>query len=64
MKALKPSPKLLVKLGSLIVHAEEAMGENGHQFDYEAFSGLLDDPEVDAWLKEMDDAVLLPKKRT
>ena len=60
---LKPSTTLLVKLGSIIVHADEGLSEKKHTFDICAFKSLLSDDEVLAWLKEMDRMALLPKKR-
>jgi hypothetical protein len=33
MSALQPSPALLCKLGSIIVHVEEASEPGGHPFD-------------------------------
>ena len=59
--ALKPSLTLLCKLGSLIVHADEALALKGHTFDVEAMKPLLADPEVQDWIKAM--GVYLPKKR-
>ncbi len=60
---LKPSPKLLVKLGSAIVHLDELISPGGHPFDVEASKTILGDPEVKAWLKDMDALGFLPKKR-
>lgn len=60
---LKPSPQLLCKLGSIIVHADELMSPSGHSFDKHALASVLGDPEVAAWLKAMDDLALIPKKR-
>ena len=60
---LKPSPSVLVKLGSLAIHAEEMMSPSGHRFDKIALEGLLRDPEVREWLAEMDKLAFLPKKR-
>lgn len=60
---LKPSPALLVKLGSIAVHVEEMMSPKGHHFDRIALQSLLDDGDVKAWLAEMDKAAFLPKKR-
>lgn len=60
---LKPSMPLLVKLGSIAVHADEALSDKGHAFDTDTIKSLLSDPEVSAWLTEMDKAALLPKKR-
>lgn len=56
MKALIPTTTLLTKLGSAIVHAEEMIGKDAHDFDIETFLSLVDDSEVKAWMEEMDDA--------
>ena len=55
---------LLVKLGSIIVHADEFLSEGGHEFDKVAFEQGLSDPEVMAWIKEMTSQGFLPVKRT
>ena len=60
---LKPALPLLVKLGSIIVHAKEMNSPNGHQFDQIAMSVLLADPDVVEWLAGMDAAALLPQMR-
>ena len=60
---LKPSSSLLSKLGSIIVHMEEATGPKGHPFDEQVMRGLLKDPEVSKWLKGMRKLALLPVKR-
>jgi hypothetical protein len=49
---LEPSASLLVKLGSIAVHAEEILSPNRHQFDLSALQTLLDDAEVKEWLKK------------
>jgi hypothetical protein len=54
---------LLVKLGSIMVHAEELIGPGGHAFDLSVLKGLLEDPEVLAWREQMDALALLPVKR-
>jgi hypothetical protein len=59
----RPSVALLCKLGSIVVHADEATSKDGHPFDMAAVKGLLDDPEVREWLKQMDELSMLPKKR-
>ena len=59
--ALKPSPALLAKIGSIVVHVQEFLGPNSHAFDWEGMRPLLDDPEVVEWIEAM--GVLLPKKR-
>lgn len=61
--ALKPSAALLVKLGSIAVHAEELLSPTGHHFDRIAIQSLLEDPEVVAWRAQMDSMAFLPKKR-
>lgn len=58
---LKPSLSLLSKLGSIVVHADEAISQNRHQFDIAAIETLLADSEVQQWIKDM--GVYLPRKR-
>lgn len=60
---MKPSPSLLAKIGSIAQHVDEGTGPGGHAFDIAACHALLKDPEVSAWLDEMDRLSLLPKKR-
>lgn len=60
---LKPSVTLLVKLGSIIVHADELVSPNGHHFDGVALQQLLEDEEVKTWITAMDKMAFLPKKR-
>ena len=54
---------LQVKLASIAIHAQEALSPKGHEFDVITVNQLLADPEVMAFLDEMDKAALLPKKR-
>lgn len=61
--ALKPEVGLLVKLGSIVVHVEEMLSADGHHFDRIALDGLMADPDVKSWLKELDSMALIPKKR-
>lgn len=61
--SLKPAMSLLVKLGSIMVHAEEMLEPGGHAHDVAAIKSLLADPEVVAWREEMDAMALLPVKR-
>lgn len=63
MNALKPSTKLLVKLGSLIVHYEEAVSADGNPFDWTVIDSLREDPEVKEWIKSMNELGMLPVKR-
>jgi hypothetical protein len=60
---LCPSVALLVKLGSIAVHAEEFMSADRHEFDLIAMEQLLKDPEVVEWRALMDQMAMLPKKR-
>lgn len=53
----------LIKLGSIAVHADEMLSTDGHEFDRVALGQLLRDPEVLEWLKAMDKAAMIPKKR-
>lgn len=63
MSYLHPSAKLLVKLGSLVVHADEALSPDAHDYDRLAFRQLLEDPDVKEWIKGMAGMALLPVKR-
>lgn len=58
-----PKLSLLVKLGSIVVHAEEFMSPGGHEFDRFALESLLRDPEVVRWLHIGTTNGLLPKRR-
>ncbi len=62
-RAINPSVSVLCNLGSLYVHVEEMLSAKGHEYDIEAIKGILANPEVKTWIKEMDDSALLPKKR-
>jgi hypothetical protein len=62
-QTLKPELTLLVKLGSIAVHADEMLSPNSHQFDVAAMQTLLEDLEVKEWLKEMQKMALVPVKR-
>jgi hypothetical protein len=57
----QPSKALLAKLGSIVVHADEMLSANGHDFDQAAIRGLLSDPEVHLWIAQMGH--YLPQKR-
>ena len=57
----KPDLPLLMKLGSIVVHADEAFGVDGHPIDIEALMPMLADPDVQQWIKDM--GVFLPLKR-
>lgn len=60
---LKPPAAVLVKLGSIAVHAEELLSPKGHHFDRVALETLFNDPEVRGWLAQMDAMAMIPKKR-
>lgn len=59
----RPSVALLCKLGSLVVHLEEATSPGGHEFDITACKQLREDPEVDAWFRQMQTLAMVPVKR-
>jgi hypothetical protein len=59
----KPSVGLLAKIGSIAQHIDEASGENGHAFDWEAIRSLLADREVTVWMDQMYKHGLLPVAR-
>ncbi len=61
---LAPSVTLLVKIGSMIVHADEFTEPGGHEFDIHTFKTLMKDPEVAAWLAAGSASAMLPKKRS
>ena len=59
--ALKPDIALLSKIGSIVVHADELLSPKGHVYDKTVFQQLLNDPDVQMWIKQM--GPLLPQKR-
>src|SRR4051812_6105577 len=60
---LHPPVGLLVKLGSIVVHADEMLSPHGHDYDRMAVQSGLQDNEVVEWLAEMSRQGLLPVKR-
>lgn len=60
---LAPPASVVVKLGSIAVHAEELIEPRGHPLDMDALRGLLADREIVAWRADMDKLALLPVKR-
>ena len=58
---LTPDLSTLCKLGSIIVHVEEMLSSKGHPFDQIALQAILDDPDVQTWIKAM--GTYLPVKR-
>ena len=59
---LNPSPALLCKLGSILIHAEELVSPSGHIFDHHALKTAWDS-EVTEWMEQMRKAAFLPVKR-
>lgn len=59
----QPTLSLLIKLGSIAVHAEEYLSPNGHPFDKIALDNLLKDYEVKRWIEQMNAMAMLPVKR-
>ena len=60
-QAMNPSVQLLVKIGSIVVHADETLSPDGRNLDREVTIGLINDPDVQEWIAAM--GVLLPHKR-
>lgn len=60
---LKPSVKVLVKLGSAIVHAKEALSEDARLIDKREFEQVLEEPDVAEWMGDMNTMALLPVMR-
>jgi hypothetical protein len=54
---------LLMKLGSIAIHAEELISPEGHTVDKAALETVLNDPEVREFLSDPKTKVLLPLKR-
>ena len=64
MDPLKPSPTLLIKLGSIVVHYEEMISAKGNiEFDKPAIDTLTNAPEVREWFADMTKMAFLPVKR-
>lgn len=61
--ALNPPLSLLVKLGSVAVHAEEMLSPHSHPLDRIALESALKDAEVQTWIAEMNGLAMLPVKR-
>ena len=59
----RPDLKLLVKIGSALVHADEFMGPKGHELDKTAYDDLMRDAEVKTWLSDLTAKGYLPVKR-
>lgn len=60
---LHPPLATLVKLGSIAVHVDELLSDDGHYLARLALQQAVADPDVQAWIKLMDAQGFLPKKR-
>jgi len=58
-----PRVTLLVKLGSIAVHADEFTSDEGLPVDGSAIRSGLEDSEVKEWIKAMTKLGLLPVQR-
>lgn len=61
---LLPPLPVLMKLGSIVVHADEFTSPGGHEFDLTALRNLLADGDVRAWVDGMTRKGYLPVKRS
>lgn len=61
--ALNPSPALLCKLGSIVVHVDEMLSVHGHDYDRIAIKNILSDPDIKLWISEMEKMAMVPVKR-
>lgn len=64
MDILHPTPALLCKLASIVVHSDELASPTGHDFDRVALESALNDPEVKDWLAAMTASGMAPVKRS
>lgn len=55
--------ELQAKVGSIVVHAEEATSAHGHAFDLEVLRTMIQDPVVQNWLARLRELALIPVKR-
>jgi hypothetical protein len=65
---LIPPVTLLVKLGSIAVHADEYLNDPhktamSDLADRETIQSLLGDPEVSDWIEKMSEKAMLPVQR-
>lgn len=64
MDVLNPSPGLLAKIGSIIIHARELLSPDGHVYDKVALDSAVNDEEVKQWIEGMDELSMLPRERS
>ena len=60
---LRRSWALQAKIGSILVHFEEALSDGGHHFDLDTARGLLAQADIQEWLEELRKMALVPVKR-
>ena len=58
-----PSFRVLIALGSIIVHYEELLSNTGHPADQVAIDFLRDQSDVKEWFDKMNQFAFLPVKR-
>ena len=63
LSVYNPDISTLSKIGSIIVHVDEALSSKGHPLDIEDIKALINDRDVRQWLSAMDKAALLPLRR-
>lgn len=64
MNALpEPTPEAAISMASAIIHAEEALSDDGRAEDRIAFQSAVAHPEVQTYLDELRPLALLPVKR-
>ena len=54
---------LVAKLGSLVVHVQEYLSRNSNPVDRSAIETIINDPEINAWVKELEKDALVAVKR-
>lgn len=59
----KLEASLAAKVGSILVHVEEGLSDDGHTFDWATARTLLAQADVQAWLASLRQIALVPKKR-
>lgn len=60
---LEPTTTLLVKLASVVVHADELTGPGGRGVDFDVLRQCLEDDDVVEWVRAMTADGLAPVKR-
>lgn len=58
-----PPIGLIAKVGSILVHVDEGLSDDGHRFDWTAVRSLLADREVQQWITALQSHALVPVKR-